>query len=695
MRKHIARIVSLLMAIALMASLMVTPTFALSTAAYHYVKGEEILKLLPDAPERPARPTTLEQAEGRARETSYIPTNTKWIFDQSKESVIEEIVTLTDSLTAGKTSDTAKVKAIFDWVSQNVTYDDVSAQDFQYKYYDAARDAFGTYLRRSGVCEGYAKLCWFMCSVAEIPSFVFEGIARESGPHGWNAAWADGRWIFFDATWSEWDMGAGYHYSVGTFFGSVGPLQIYWDAGHNSPNQYVLWVCHGYPALTSLSIPHGIASLEEATLGRPSGWSSSTVDACKFPDVTSVTVPETVASIQAGAFWGCTGLTEILVEEGNPNYVSVDGVLYTRDMKTLVAYPVKKAGTFVVPDGVTKIENYAFCDCAGLTAVTLPDSLETIGSSAFHDCTGLTSVMIPDSVTDLQKDAFYRCSGLTSVILPAGISVIHDDTFYKCTSLTSVTIPESVTSVYRRAFQNCFRLETVYYGGTKAQWRVIKIDKYNEPLTRATRYYEGAVPETTPTPKPTPMPTPAPAPMPTPTPTPTPKPVQAQFSDVDANAWYANAVNTVVAMGAMGGYGGGKFGPEDALDLDQVAQVAYNVGNGNYNGALNGNYWAEKALAWAKSDIMSDIITRPLTSANYSVPANREQAAVALYRLAVKLGIVEPQGFTNDLDNAHAIGLINGYGDGNLHGEDTLTRAQYAQMLVNLADIAAQNGKSL
>ncbi len=64
---------------------------------------------------------------------------------------------------------------------------------------------------------------------------------------------------------------------------------------------------------------------------------------------------------------------------------------------------------------VTSIVSYAFYGCSGLTSVMIPDGVTSIGNYAFRNCSGLTSVTIPDSVTSIGSSAFYGCSKLTSV----------------------------------------------------------------------------------------------------------------------------------------------------------------------------------------------------------------------------------------------------------------------------------------
>ena len=110
---------------------------------------------------------------------------------------------------------------------------------------------------------------------------------------------------------------------------------------------------------------------------------------------------------------------------------------------------------------VTRIGNYAFSYCSGLTSVTIPPSVTSIGHQAFCDCSGLTSVTIPNSVTSIEVAAFSDCSGLTSVTIPESVTSIGDMVFCRCIGLTSVTIPESVTSIGNDAFEDCTNLTNV------------------------------------------------------------------------------------------------------------------------------------------------------------------------------------------------------------------------------------------
>ena len=104
---------------------------------------------------------------------------------------------------------------------------------------------------------------------------------------------------------------------------------------------------------------------------------------------------------------------------------------------------------------VTGIGDDAFCDCSGLTSVTIPNSVTSIDNFAFSNCSGLTSVTIPNSVTSIGGCAFWEASGLTTVTIPNSVTSIGEYAFQFCSNLTSVTIPESVKFIGKDAFCDC------------------------------------------------------------------------------------------------------------------------------------------------------------------------------------------------------------------------------------------------
>jgi len=252
----------------------------------------------------------------------------------------------------------------------------------------------------------------------------------------------------------------------------------------------------GCDRLSEIAIPDGVTNISDYAFFRCTG-------------LTELTIPDSVTTIGIEALCGCEGLREITVLANNMAYSSVDGVLFNNDQTVLIVYPNGKNGTsYIIPDGVTNISDYAFFRCTGLTELTIPDSVTTIGIEAFCGCEGLTTLEIPDSVTSIDTAAFCDCRGLTnikisngltvincgvfdsctnlpSITIPGSVTTVGNSAFGFCTSMTSVTIPVSVERIERGAFEECSALSDVYYGGTEAEKGMMDIDDMNEALLNA------------------------------------------------------------------------------------------------------------------------------------------------------------------------------------------------------------------
>jgi hypothetical protein len=232
--------------------------------------------------------------------------------------------------------------------------------------------------------------------------------------------------------------------------------------------------------LTSIEIPNSVTSIDYGAF-----WG------CR--GLTSIEIPNSVTSIGDCGFLECSGLTEINVDSGNKNYKSIDGILFNYDETLLQAYPEGKTNkSYTIPNSVTSIAERAFNGCRGLTSVKIPNSVTSIGVCAFWGCSGLTSIEIPNSVTSIGRYAFEWCSGLTSVEIPNSVTSIGNWTFENCNGLTSVTIPHSVISIDSSAFNGCNSLTDVCYSGSEEEWEKINIGSNNEPLTNATIHYNSA-----------------------------------------------------------------------------------------------------------------------------------------------------------------------------------------------------------
>lgn len=239
-------------------------------------------------------------------------------------------------------------------------------------------------------------------------------------------------------------------------------------------------------------------------------------------DLTTISLPDGITKINPRMFKECENLEEIIVSKTNPLYASKNGVLFSKDLKTLIICPAGKVGRYSIPEGVriigtaafsncstlteikipvsvvtigfgafedckklkeitipfgvTSIEDYTFAGCARLKNVMLPEGLEKIGGIAFAGCRILTGIKIPDSVTEIGWGAFRRCIALTSITIPEGVKSIKNSTFQDCKTMIDITIPFSVTSIEGSAFSGCTNLVEVTYGGTIEQWYALGCD---------------------------------------------------------------------------------------------------------------------------------------------------------------------------------------------------------------------------
>lgn len=165
---------------------------------------------------------------------------------------------------------------------------------------------------------------------------------------------------------------------------------------------------------------------------------------------TSVSIPEGITSIGALAFARCYSLESIDVAETNNNYVAIDNVLYTKDMKTLVLVPATRTA-FKIPATVQKIDG-AFNYCKSLTEVYIPKSVTDLGESTFRGCASLKKLEFPATVTKIPASVCYGCTSLEEVTLPEKVVSIGSDAFYGCVLLETITIPDTVKTIGSCAF---------------------------------------------------------------------------------------------------------------------------------------------------------------------------------------------------------------------------------------------------
>lgn len=172
--------------------------------------------------------------------------------------------------------------------------------------------------------------------------------------------------------------------------------------------------------------------------------------------IKSVTIPETVTSIQDYAF-SRTSVRDITI----PNSVQSLGEGAFRDsalasitlpdtitsIEDYTFYSCRYMQSFTMPRDLKSIGVEAFFGCEGLTTIDFPYGITTIGDSAFKDCHSLTSINMPTTLRSIGEDAFGFCYALKDVIIPEGVETIGDFAFCACKSLKSITIPSTIKSI--------------------------------------------------------------------------------------------------------------------------------------------------------------------------------------------------------------------------------------------------------
>lgn len=217
---------------------------------------------------------------------------------------------------------------------------------------------------------------------------------------------------------------------------------------------------------TELVIPDTIDGIAVAELGRTAFGTDDTK--CPFE---KIAIPASVDYISSSnPFIYCKQLKEIVVDSANNEYVVSDGVLYTKDMKTLICYPQKLGGgSFTVPDGVEEIAAaalyntelndirfpsslkmlcyFALGSLKQLTAVDFSGTaLSGIDSFVFSGDSALSDVKLPDTLYSIGGGAFHQCTALKDITLPEHLDYIGQYAFMD-TGLKSIEIPESVTDI--------------------------------------------------------------------------------------------------------------------------------------------------------------------------------------------------------------------------------------------------------
>ncbi|MDO4544020.1 MAG: leucine-rich repeat protein [Clostridia bacterium] len=183
--------------------------------------------------------------------------------------------------------------------------------------------------------------------------------------------------------------------------------------------------------------------------------------------IESVEIGNNVMTVEERAFSSCPFLTSFTVAADNPNYkADDDGVLLTKDGKTLLQYPAGKEQTsYTIPYGVETIAADAFSPCKALSNIVIPDTVTRIGTDAFY---GTAWYKAQGDGVVYAGNIAYTWKGTmpanTAVAIRQGTKIISDGAFRSQTNLTSVTIPDSVEHMGEEAFYRCSALLRISFG---------------------------------------------------------------------------------------------------------------------------------------------------------------------------------------------------------------------------------------
>ena len=399
-------------------------------------------------------------------------------------------------------------------------------------------------------------------------------------------------------------------------------------------------------ALENLTFPEGLKKIGEYAFG-----SMEAMD--------TVNLPKTVTTIEDKAFNNCTGLKNINIDPQNAVYTSIDGVLFTKDMKTLLCRPAGKTDeTYIVPASVTKISSGAL-NGNKMKSVVLPEGLTKLEDNQFKSCVNLNSVNFPASLTSVGTGAFYN-TGFESLVFPETVNYIGGGVVINCTKLTDISILnprcqfggnytfttvgntaiihgylDSTAQTYAIKYGNPFDLLNPFFDVKEGKWFYKPVMwAYENRVTTGTNFHEFSPDK----------------------PctraqvvtflwrafgSPEPTLTESPFEDVQkTNAYYYKAVLWAYEKGITTGIGNGKFGTDEICNRAQIVTFlwrsfdspcpcpnAYNP----FVDVQNGYY--KVAVMWA----VQNSITAGIDDTHFAPDAvcTRSQIVTFLYRAIV------------------------------------------------------------
>ena len=190
----------------------------------------------------------------------------------------------------------------------------------------------------------------------------------------------------------------------------------------------------------------------------------------------SIELPASVTAIGSGAFRECVALKKIVVSSG------------VECIAEEMFYECASLTEIVLSNTLKEIKRAAFAHCIALESIELPESVTAIGSSAFSGCLSLKKIVVPDGIERIEGNMFGDCTSLTEVVLPSTLKEIMGMAFRNCEALKTVVLPSSLKDIGKGAFSNC-PLESVFFGGTEAEYLSVSVAEGNDSILSAAVYF--------------------------------------------------------------------------------------------------------------------------------------------------------------------------------------------------------------
>ena len=450
-----------------------------------------------------------------------------YLTDASQEAEVDQAVAnLLKTLDLSGKTDYQKIKAIYDYICSNITYDYDNLYDDSYTL---KHSSYAALINKKAVCQGYASLFYRLALEAGIDARVISG--DSNGPHAWNIVKIEGSYYNLDSTWDAGNTEYEYFlknakdfpnhtrdaaYTTAAFTSSY-PIAATSYAVHGSIQDYEYKITNNgqviitkytgndadvttpatiadmpvigidkkaffdLPNLETLTISEGVQSVSDTFTGNV-----PKLRQIHFPSTLDFRTPDGSDYHILGS---CPSLEEITVPDNSPYLYAENGILYDSAQYTVLCSAQNAdLGDLVLPETVQIINTHAFEYNTHLTSIQMPDCVYLIGYQAFESCVNLETITLTGNISTIPSNCFQGCTGLKELTIPEGVTSIDSDAFKNCTNLQKIYLPKSLTTIDSTSFSNATNITDIYYAGTQKKWEKIQKNGAFNKIT-ATYHY--------------------------------------------------------------------------------------------------------------------------------------------------------------------------------------------------------------